>query len=100
MHEGAAEDDRLNKLGQNVCRRGEFPGCFSNPGRCPLAATMQHAWGRFAVTGDPNGPGMPQWPRYDLATDPYLEFGTEIRTGTAFHKAQIDAIELQSREGE
>lgn len=60
-----------------------------------LAAVMQHTWARFAATGDPNGPGIPPWPRYDPATDPYLEFGTELRSGTAFHKSQIDAIELQ-----
>jgi carboxylesterase type B len=58
-----------------------------------LSALMMRTWARFAATADPNGPGLPQWPRYQRATDPYLEFGTVIRTGAAFRKAQLDAIE-------
>jgi para-nitrobenzyl esterase len=54
---------------------------------------MMRAWTRFATSGDPNGPGLPQWPRYDRATDPYLEFGTLIRAGRAYRKAQVDAVE-------
>lgn len=29
-----------------------------------LSRTMQGYWTRFAATGDPNGPGLPQWPAY------------------------------------
>jgi para-nitrobenzyl esterase len=58
-----------------------------------LSSAMRRAWTRFAANGDPNGPGLPQWPRYDRATDPYLEFGTPIRAGHAYRKAQVDAIE-------
>ena len=57
-----------------------------------LSALMMRTWARFAASADPNGPGLPQWPRYQ-ATEPYLEFGTVIRTGEAFRKAQLDAIE-------
>ena len=58
-----------------------------------LSAAMMHAWTRFAMSGDPNGPGLPQWPRYNLASDPYLEFGTPIRVGREYRKTQVDAIE-------
>ena len=57
-----------------------------------LSATIRQAWARFAATGDPNGAGLPHWPRYDRASDPYLEFGTRIRTGHAYRGAQLDAV--------
>jgi carboxylesterase type B len=58
-----------------------------------LSSAMLGAWARFAANGDPNGPALPHWPRYDHATDPYLEFGTPIRAGHAYRKAQLDAVE-------
>jgi carboxylesterase type B len=58
-----------------------------------LSALMMRTWARFAATGDPNGPSLPKWPHYERTTDPYLEFGTVIRAGAAFRKAQLDAID-------
>jgi para-nitrobenzyl esterase len=63
------------------------------PADFQLSSAMLHAWTRFAANGDPNGPGLPRWPRYDRVTDPYLEFGTPIRVGHAYRKAQVDAVE-------
>lgn len=57
-----------------------------------LSATLRQAWARFAASGDPNGSGLPHWPSYDRASDPYLEFGTEIRTGHAYRRVDLDAL--------
>ncbi|MFL6601654.1 MAG: carboxylesterase/lipase family protein [Steroidobacteraceae bacterium] len=62
------------------------------PADLHLSSLMLRAWTRFAATGDPNAPGLPQWPRYDRATDPYLEFGTLIRPGQAYRRPQLDAL--------
>jgi para-nitrobenzyl esterase len=31
-------------------------------------------WVRFAQHGDPNGPALPRWPRYDPKTRRYMDF--------------------------
>jgi hypothetical protein len=36
---------------------------------------------------------LPRWPSYDRASDPYLEFGTQIRSGHAYRRAELDALE-------
>jgi para-nitrobenzyl esterase len=47
----------------------------------------------FAKRGDPNGPGLPQWPRYSAASDTLLDF-TDAGTAVAMRDpwgAEIDA---------
>jgi para-nitrobenzyl esterase len=38
------------------------------------AASLQAYWVRFAQTGDPNGPALPRWPRFDLGRRSYMDF--------------------------
>ena len=35
---------------------------------------MQQYWTNFAKTGDPNGAGLPKWPKYDTAARGFIEF--------------------------
>jgi para-nitrobenzyl esterase len=40
-----------------------------------LSASMVGYWANFVKTGDPNGPGLPPWPRYEAkANDPLMHF--------------------------
>ena len=55
-----------------------------------LIDAMQGYWTRFAATGDPNGPNAPSWPRYDTATDPYLQLGTPVEAGAGVRTRQCD----------
>ena len=40
---------------------------------------MQDSFAAFAATGDPNHPGLPRWPRYDLAHRSTMIFDTTSR---------------------
>lgn len=47
-------------------------------------------WTRFAATGDPNGAGAPEWPRFERASDTHLVLGTPITAGAGIRTAQCD----------
>lgn len=39
-----------------------------------ISAALQNYWTNFAKSGDPNGSGLPQWPKFDITARGYLEF--------------------------
>jgi para-nitrobenzyl esterase len=39
-----------------------------------ISDVMQQYWTNFAKTGDPNGPGLPVWPKFDPASRAYIQF--------------------------
>ena len=58
-----------------------------------LADRMSSYWVNFVAAGDPNGPGLPFWMPYDPLTEPYLEFGAQITSGTHLLKPQLDFLD-------
>jgi para-nitrobenzyl esterase len=53
-----------------------------------LSEQMQGYWTNFALKGDPNGPGLPLWPKADLKSRQYLEFSNDgIATKAALRSA-------------
>ena len=58
-----------------------------------LAQVMRRYWIQFAKTGDPNAPGLTNWPTYDSTTGSYLDLGAEIRRGAALHEAAFVLID-------
>jgi len=49
-------------------------GGLSNDVDTRVSATMEQYWTNFAKTGNPNGPGLPQWPAFDPQRRTYIEF--------------------------
>jgi para-nitrobenzyl esterase len=43
-----------------------------------VSEAMQAYWTNFAKRGDPNGPGLPTWPRFDPETRAYIQFTDAI----------------------
>ena len=48
-----------------------------------LEETMQRYWVRFAASGNPNGPGTPNWPEYVAPDHLVQELGTRVFTKDA-----------------
>ena len=40
-----------------------------------LSAVMSSYWINYMRSGNPNGPGLPEWPRFSSKTDKVMEFG-------------------------
>ena len=48
-----------------------------------LSDAIQQYWTNFAKTGDPNGGGLPKWPKFDTTARGYIEF---TDSGAASHE--------------
>ena len=58
-----------------------------------LTATMQQYWINFATTGDPNGEGLPHWPRFERPEPVVQELGYDVRTIPAIEPEMCAAFE-------
>lgn len=56
-------------LNPDALANAEFGGSDAE-----LSMVMRTYWTNFAKTGDPNGPGLPNWPRYDRENRAYVDF--------------------------
>ena len=55
--------------------------------------TLRAYWLNFALTGNPNGPGLPEWPEYSADTDLVLDLGAEIVPRSGLYKETLDYLE-------
>ena len=65
----------------------------ATPQQRALSEAMMTAWTRFAATGDPDGPGLPAWPRANGVDDPYLVFGPAILAAHGFRTEALDFMQ-------
>jgi para-nitrobenzyl esterase len=50
-------------------------------------------WVNFAKTGNPGGPGLPQWPAFDANAEVLLNIGDVLKAGPAPSKSALDFID-------
>ena len=90
------------RRGYGAYHSGELAYVFGNVGLVgidwndwdrELAEAISQYWVNFARTGDPNGEGLPAWPRYERATDQSIEFGSEIRAVSGVRKDKLDIFD-------
>jgi para-nitrobenzyl esterase len=59
-----------------------------------LSDQMMTYWANFARSGDPNGPAVPAWPRYDgAANSPVLHLDTEVHSAPDANRARYEVLD-------
>ena len=66
-----------------------------------VSRLAQNYWVNFAKTGDPNGAGLPTWPRHDSKTDLIFDFRPDGSAGAGpdARKARLDVTQLNTDAG-
>lgn len=76
-------------------------GGAPTPEDLAVSRMMQSYWVNFARTGDPNGPGLPSWPRHVAGKDQIFTFRPDGSAGAGpdVRKARLDVTEKTTKSG-
>ena len=100
--ERAAIDMPDGSDGYGAYHSGDLAYAFGNTGLVgidwtewdhEISRAMTQYWVNFASTGNPNDGGLATWPRYEAATDEWLEFGADIKTTREVRKDKLDLFD-------
>ena len=58
-----------------------------------MSDRMMSYWTNFAATGDPNGPGLPQWPAFDSENSATMTFGNPLKAGPTPNLEKLTALD-------
>lgn len=62
-----------------------------------LSDIMSSYWVNFAATGNPNGPGLPEWPAFDPTLPKTMEFAESVRAIDLPQKDQMDFLDRMNQ---
>lgn len=102
LPERAAIDIPEGRRGLGAYHSGDLAYAFGNVGLVgldwtewdhQLSETISQYWVNFARTGNPNGEGLPVWPRYHGTTDESLQFGNSIQTSVSVRQEKLDLFD-------
>lgn len=91
--DGPHHGDEVAYVFDNLDLVNEIGGVGYDASDAEVAAAMHGAWRRFAECGDPNGGGLPHWPRFERTQAAHLEFGDRPVPGQRWRAAQIAFID-------
>jgi para-nitrobenzyl esterase len=77
------------------------PGTTLSPEDLAVSRLAQSYWVNFARTGNPNGAGLPPWPRHDPAKDLIFDFRPDGTAGAGPdpRKVRLDVTQLATDSG-
>lgn len=73
--------------------KGSLPKVPWEEGDWKLSDAMTSYWANFARTGDPNGPGLPPWPRYEPKTRRVQHLDVTIKDGPDALRPRYEALD-------
>ncbi len=71
---------------------GTLPAAADQTAQDVSEAMMQY-WTQFARTGDPNQPGLPEWPAFAKGRESYLELAAPIHADRDLNRAKLDLFD-------
>ena len=93
---GAAHTDDIAFVMQTLSTEPDLKPISPRDER--MAALMNDYWVRFAKTGNPNGPGLPEWPAFDPRGGQILELGNEVTVHNGFLAERMSYHMLRGQE--
>jgi para-nitrobenzyl esterase len=98
MRNGAPHGGEIGYVFGTIAAR---PGTTLTAEDLAVSRMAQAYWVNFARTGDPNGSGLPAWPRHDPKTDVIFDFRPDGTAGAGpdSRKARLDVTQLATDSG-
>ena len=101
--DGPELDYAAGRRGAGAYHSGDLAYAFDNVGLVgiewndrdhELSQQMSQYWVNFATTGNPNGEGLPEWPKYERASEPAIHFATDGTAATSkVREAKLDLFD-------